>query len=345
MKKIGIWGQFGDGGLIADGQAVRTTIITDEIVNKYGVNNVSILNTNGWKRNPFSFFYRTIKLLKNNDVVIIFPADNGFKVVVRLYDFFNRFFKKELIDVVIGGYLPGLLKKKKRYKKKLMKYKGLFVQTPSLKTELENLGINNVYILSNLKKLNTVNCALKHTEKHLKVCTLSRIDYSKGITFAVEGVKKANIALGEKVYSLTIFGIIMPEYKDSFDALLNVNSDFVHYGGVLEFNKTVESLKDYFALIFPTFYYGEGFAGNLIDAFNSGLPVIATDWNYNREVIKDNVNGLLVPIKDSDSICAALIRLYSDRELAFNISENNIKESTKYSPNKVLSTFFEIIEK
>ena len=29
--KIGIWGQFGDGGKIADGQAVRTTVITEEL--------------------------------------------------------------------------------------------------------------------------------------------------------------------------------------------------------------------------------------------------------------------------------------------------------------------------
>lgn len=31
IYKIGIWGQFGDGGPIADGQAVRTTITTNEL--------------------------------------------------------------------------------------------------------------------------------------------------------------------------------------------------------------------------------------------------------------------------------------------------------------------------
>lgn len=32
LKKVGIWGQYGDGGPIADGQAVRTTITTEELI-------------------------------------------------------------------------------------------------------------------------------------------------------------------------------------------------------------------------------------------------------------------------------------------------------------------------
>jgi len=65
---------------------------------------------------------RISSLLRKNDLVIILPADNGFKVVVNLYDIFNKIFKKELIDIIIGGYLPGLLKKEKKYIKKLKKY-------------------------------------------------------------------------------------------------------------------------------------------------------------------------------------------------------------------------------
>lgn len=47
--KIGIWGQFGDGGKIADGQAVRTTIITAELKARYGEENILVVNTNNWK--------------------------------------------------------------------------------------------------------------------------------------------------------------------------------------------------------------------------------------------------------------------------------------------------------
>ncbi len=54
--KIGVWGQYGDGGKIADGQAVRTTIITKELQMRYGNDAVGVVNTNGWKKHPLRFF-------------------------------------------------------------------------------------------------------------------------------------------------------------------------------------------------------------------------------------------------------------------------------------------------
>ena len=50
MYKIGVWGQFGDGGKIADGQAVRTTIITNELCRRYGDSAVKTVNTNAWNK-------------------------------------------------------------------------------------------------------------------------------------------------------------------------------------------------------------------------------------------------------------------------------------------------------
>ena len=67
IYKIGIWGQFGDGGPIADGQAVRTTITTNELKKRYGDDNVLILNTNAWKKHPIKFFLDTINLLKKSE--------------------------------------------------------------------------------------------------------------------------------------------------------------------------------------------------------------------------------------------------------------------------------------
>ena len=62
--KIGIWGQFGDGiNKIADGQAVRTTIITEELKKRYGEENIYIVNTNNWRKNPIKFFFRNYYLV------------------------------------------------------------------------------------------------------------------------------------------------------------------------------------------------------------------------------------------------------------------------------------------
>lgn len=344
--KIGIWGQFGDGGKIADGQAVRTTVITEELKNRYGAENILIVNTNNWRKHPISFFFNTLKLNALCEKVNIFPADNGFKICVPILNISNALFRKKLYYVVIGGFLPALLKRKPQYLKMLQKYEALFVQTPNLEKDLRELGLEKVYILSNLKRLNTLTPeqVTLCEEENIKVCTMSRVTEKKGIADAIAAVKMANEALGGKKIHLDIYGICPPGYQETFDALLAENSDFVTYGGVVDFDKTTETLKDYFAMLFPTYYHGEGFPGNVVDAYNAALPMIATDWNYNADVIKDGYNGILVPIKEPKAICDALLSLYNDRQRAYEIAMNNLKTAELYKPDQVLAKYYEFMD-
>lgn len=350
MKKakwtIGIWGQFGDGGKIADGQAVRTTIITKEIKNRYGIENVKVVNTNGWSKRPVSFFIKSMGLCVWCRKVIIFPADNGFKVIVPLMFLINIVFGRELYYVVIGGFLPNLLKKKKIYFKMLSKFKALFVQTLNMQTDLENMGLKNIYILSNLKRIRKISESeiTINNNSVISVCTFSRVNPSKGIEDAIIAVKLANEKLNGNFIHLDIYGLVDKNYKDKFHEFLLLNQTFVTYKGIVDYDKTVDVLKNYFTLLFPTFYYGEGFPGNIIDSFYSGLPIIATDWLYNKDVVKDSINGLLVPVHDPESICCALLRLYNDRQLVRKISINNLREAENYRPEKVLKEFFEVLD-
>lgn len=344
--KIGVWGQFGDGGKIADGQAVRTTIITEELKNRYGSKNILVINTNNWKKHPVSFLLNTVKLTALCEKVVIFPADNGFKIGVPIFHLLNFLFKKQLYDVVIGGYLPDLLKRKPVYLNMLKKYKALFVQTNNLKSDLENLGLNNIHILSNLKRLKTIKPEeiFVNTDDHIKVCTLSRVTQTKGIGYAIDAVRKVNSVLGAKYVHLDVYGIIAPEYEENFQKLLKENADIVSYGGVLDYDKTTQTLKSYFAMLFPTYYYGEGFPGNVIDAYNAGLPIIATDWLYIKDVVINDKNGILVPIKNTDALSEALLNLYNNREKARGFALNNIESAENYTPDKVLTEFYEYMD-
>lgn len=346
MKRIGIWGQYGDGGKIADGQAVRTTIITNELYRRYGKENVATVNTNAWKKHPFSFFFKTVKLYFTSEKVVVLPADNGFKVVVAIYDLLSKLKKRELYDVVIGGYLPKLLEEQPKYIKKLEKYNGLFVQTENIKRDLEKYGLKNIYILSNPKRLNrrTAEDIVLNNEKYLSVCILSRVSEDKGIEDAVDAVRLFNQKYGEIRIKLDIYGMILPQYKERFEQLLTENAEFVAYKGIADYDKTVETLSPYFALLFPTYFHGEGFPGNMIDCFNAGIPVIATDWLYNKDVIKDGYNGLLIPIKNPSALCGALETLYNDREIALAIARNNLEEAKKYDPDEVMKEFYTFMD-
>jgi glycosyltransferase involved in cell wall biosynthesis len=91
-------------------------------------------------------------------------------------------------------------------------------------------------------------------------------------------------------------------------------------------------------LLFPTFYAGEGFAGTLIDAMCTGLPVIATNWHNNNEIITHGHNGFLVPIQDSENIVHILLKIASEPNNLSIIRQNCLEEATKYQSKQVIKT-------
>ena len=56
----------------------------------------------------------------------------------------------------------------------------------------------------------------------------------------------------------------------------------------------------------------EGYSIALLEACAAGLPIVATDVGGNGEIVRDGVNGLLVPARDPQSLAQALIDLCGD---------------------------------
>lgn len=61
--------------------------------------------------------------------------------------------------------------------------------------------------------------------------------------------------------------------------------------------------------------YGEGVPKVLLEAIASGLPVVTTNTPGCREVVRDGINGLLVPARSVESLREALARLIADEAL------------------------------
>lgn len=59
----------------------------------------------------------------------------------------------------------------------------------------------------------------------------------------------------------------------------------------------------------------EGISNVALEAMASGLPVISTNCGGMAEVINDGVDGLVVPVGDTEAMAAALAQLGSDPEL------------------------------
>lgn len=78
----------------------------------------------------------------------------------------------------------------------------------------------------------------------------------------------------------------------------------------MEYLGSVEDVRDYLAhadcVVLPT-YYPEGTPRILLEAAAMGKPIIATDVPGCREVVRDGLNGFLVPPRNAECLAAAMV--------------------------------------
>lgn len=81
----------------------------------------------------------------------------------------------------------------------------------------------------------------------------------------------------------------------------------------------------------------EGMPNALLEAMALGLAVISTDCPCGgpRAVIQDGVNGLLVPVRDTQALSKALRRLLSDPAFEQTLGEQAAKIQEQLSPDQV----------
>lgn len=90
----------------------------------------------------------------------------------------------------------------------------------------------------------------------------------------------------------------------------------------------------------------EGMPNALMEAMAIGMPCVATDCETGpAELIDNNKNGLLVPIRDVDQLSEAMSKMVDDREFALMCGKNasNIKETNK--KELICKKYYDFFEK
>ena len=65
----------------------------------------------------------------------------------------------------------------------------------------------------------------------------------------------------------------------------------------------------------------------IAEALAYGLPIVATDIGAIPELVTDRVNGLLVPIKNSQAIADGVEKLINDDNLRAEFAKNNLSKA------------------
>ena len=195
--------------------------------------------------------------------------------------------------------------------------------TDVLALETQHLAKKLAYLGNVVQFPNTRNCSVTPIEKtHCKrFIFLSQVRREKGIA---EILQAAN-ALPEDV-SIDVFGSIMePDLEAQMAA-----TDNVTYHGELQPSMVTTTLLQYDALLLPSYWQGEGHPGVIIEAFQCGLPVIATRWRQIPEVVSQHKDGILVSIKASEQLASAMTQLVQDHAFYQTLAQGAVDAGERF---------------
>lgn len=102
------------------------------------------------------------------------------------------------------------------------------------------------------------------------------------------------------------------------------------YKGVLQPYDVIHTLKQYDALIFPSHYDGEGCPGILVEALSASLPVIASDWKYNNELVTNGDNGFLCSTFEPNEYVEAIKVLLLSKTMLKRMAEKHMKKVANF---------------
>lgn len=137
----------------------------------------------------------------------------------------------------------------------------------------------------------------------LRVLFVGSLGQRKGLSYLLEAVA----LLGDAV-SLTLIGRPTSTTCAPLNAALQRHTTIPS----LPHAAILEQMRQHDVLVFPSLF--EGFGLVLTEALSQGLPLIATPHTAAPDLIRDGVEGFIVPIRDSAAIAQRLAELASDRD-------------------------------
>ncbi|UCE86577.1 MAG: glycosyltransferase family 4 protein [Deltaproteobacteria bacterium] len=119
-------------------------------------------------------------------------------------------------------------------------------------------------------------------------------------------------------------------------------SERVRYRGVLAPEAVIPTLRRYDAVLLPTYHFGEGYPGIVLEAYAAGRPVIATRFRAIPEIVEDGVSGLLVAPRDARDLARAMRALCEDDAKLQALSEGARSVGERFASSVWIPAFVDV---
>lgn len=348
MKKIIVIGTYGAGETVSDGQINKVRDYYRYIKIRYGEGAVKRVNIGEYKSSPLKTFNNLLKGIRwCEKIVLLLCGDgNGIKLIFPFIITLAKKFNKSLYLSVVGGGMLNDIDNKKKLINQLQSIDGVYVETKTMKKALEEMGISNVHYAPVFSKRDgiTVNELPKEYKEPFQMCTYARVIKEKGISDAIDAVVETNKRFGRMACVLDIYGDPVGDYAIEFNEKLKIAGECVRCNPLLNDSNAIRELSKHYLLLFPTFYKGEGFPIALIESMKAGLPIVATDWHFNAEIIEDGVTGRIYKRDGERSLDDIVFELVNKPEMVQKMRIECIKEAEKYNPDSILKDLYYRLE-
>ena len=158
-----------------------------------------------------------------------------------------------------------------------------------------------------------------------------RLRAQKNIHLAIEGFSKFHAL--HPGYKLVIYG--EGELKEELEAYaekLSVGNNVIFPGHTDQIYEIMSEA----AMYLSTSDY-EGISNSMLEALAIGVPSICTDCPVGgaRMLIENNMNGILVPVRDAEAVASAMSKIADDRYFALSLSQKSVKIREKLNIEKI----------
>lgn len=322
-----------------DGQTAKTQILYRGLI-EAGVDNLYVVDTWYNRGSRGRLIGDTIRCLRECDRVILLVSSNGLRLYLPLLFLAHRALGTRLFFDAIGENVKDLLASRPSWARMLDCFERVWVETEGCARAVRGYLHAEVEVIPNFKSLEAVSVPRGNGPVR-RFCTFSRVIPEKGIAEAVRAVAAARWLHPTANLTLDVWGPVEPSYAAEFKELVGRNEDFVFYRGTAPFDNSVEALADQDVLLFPTCWASEGFPGTIVDAFSAGLPVVASDWNSNGEVVEHLETGLVYPTPGIPSLTDAVRWCVENPGDVRRMALNCVAKARDYAPGPWIAKIVE----
>ncbi|RKY81813.1 hypothetical protein DRQ11_14990, partial [candidate division KSB1 bacterium] len=202
--------------------------------------------------------------------------------------------------------------------------------------------VDKIDINCDPNKLSYLNSAWKIPNTAKKVMIVGRITWWKGQIQFVEAMENVMNQFSD------VYGIIVGDGSDDLDGyeqsvIKRINQSKHRNRFILTgYQRNVEDYYCWADIVVHASIIPEPFGLVILEAMAAGKPVIATDAGGPRDIIRNGIDGILVPPDDIQSLSNAIKLLLKDKSLRTRLGQAAKKRVQIFSSEKHANTIYKI---